>query len=79
MFYLKEMKIAKTTFTHQFTYAVVYAWLKLREQVCISLEFHPQALFRQLIVRQEIRNITWIAECIAQNQKGRIGNYISVL
>jgi V-type H+-transporting ATPase subunit d len=27
---------------------------------------------------QEIRNITWIAECIAQNQKERIGNYISV-
>ncbi|KAL2106384.1 hypothetical protein VUR80DRAFT_6800 [Thermomyces stellatus] len=59
MFYLKEMKIAKSAFTHQFTYALVYAWLKLREQ--------------------EIRNITWIAECIAQNQKGRIGNYISVL
>ena len=31
-----------------------------------------------LIVFQEIRNITWIAECIAQNQKERIGNYISV-
>ncbi|KAG7798271.1 hypothetical protein KL929_002236 [Ogataea haglerorum] len=27
---------------------------------------------------QEIRNITWIAECIAQNQKERINNYISV-
>ncbi|KAI5960946.1 VMA6 [Candida pseudojiufengensis] len=27
---------------------------------------------------QEIRNITWIAECIAQNQKSRIENYISV-
>jgi vacuolar-type H+-ATPase subunit C/Vma6 len=27
---------------------------------------------------QEIRNITWISECIAQNQKDRIGNYISV-
>lgn len=27
---------------------------------------------------QEIRNITWIAECIAQNQKDRIGNYIAV-
>jgi len=29
-------------------------------------------------IEQEIRNITWIAECIAQNQKERIGNYISV-
>ena len=27
---------------------------------------------------QEIRNVTWIAECIAQNQKERIGNYIAV-
>lgn len=27
---------------------------------------------------QEVRNITWIAECIAQNQKSRIDNYISV-
>ncbi|KXX72816.1 V-type proton ATPase subunit d [Madurella mycetomatis] len=58
MFYQKEMEIAKSAFTRQFTYAIVYAWVKLREQ--------------------EIRNITWIAECIAQNQKERIGNYISV-
>lgn len=27
---------------------------------------------------QEVRNVTWIAECIAQNQKNRIDNYISV-
>lgn len=27
---------------------------------------------------QEVRNITWIAECIAQNQKERVNNYISV-
>jgi V-type H+-transporting ATPase subunit d len=58
MFYQKEMEISKLAFTRQFTHAVVYAWVKLREQ--------------------EIRNITWIAECIAQNQKERIGNYISV-
>ncbi|KAI9846673.1 MAG: H(+)-transporting V0 sector ATPase subunit d [Sclerophora amabilis] len=58
MFYQKEMEISKGAFTRQFTHAVVYAWVKLREQ--------------------EIRNITWIAECIAQNQKDRIGNYISV-
>ncbi|ROV92585.1 hypothetical protein VMCG_08922 [Cytospora schulzeri] len=58
MFYQKEMEISKEAFTRQFSFAIVYAWLKLREQ--------------------EIRNITWIAECIAQNQKERIGNYISV-
>jgi len=27
---------------------------------------------------QEVRNITWIAECIAQQQKERINNYIAV-
>lgn len=36
MFYLKEMKIAKSIFTQQFTVAVVYGWLKLREQVCMA-------------------------------------------
>ncbi|KAI4234530.1 MAG: hypothetical protein L6R40_006735 [Gallowayella cf. fulva] len=58
MFYQKEMELSKMAFTVQFTHAIIYAWVKLREQ--------------------EIRNITWIAECIAQNQKERIGNYISV-
>ncbi|KNE59975.1 hypothetical protein AMAG_05419 [Allomyces macrogynus ATCC 38327] len=27
---------------------------------------------------QEIRNIVWIAECIAQNQRDRIGNYVNI-
>lgn len=27
---------------------------------------------------QEIRNIVWIAECIAQQQKERINNYITI-
>ncbi|KAM5473431.1 H(+)-transporting V0 sector ATPase subunit d [Microsporum audouinii] len=59
LFYQREMELLKLAFTRQFTPAIIYAWVKLREQ--------------------EIRNITWIAECIAQNQKDRIGNYISVL
>ena len=33
MFYQKEMEISKGAFTHQFTYAIVYAWVRLREQV----------------------------------------------
>jgi V-type H+-transporting ATPase subunit d len=33
MFYQKEMEIAKAAFTRQFTFAIVYAWVKLREQV----------------------------------------------
>ena len=35
MFYQKEMEISKSAFTRQFTYAIVYAWVKLREQVCL--------------------------------------------
>lgn len=58
LFYQKEMEMSVGAFTRQFTFAIIYAWVKLREQ--------------------ETRNITWIAECIAQNQKDRIGNYISV-
>lgn len=58
LFYQKEMELSKLVFTNQFTHAVIYAWVKLREQ--------------------EIRNITWIAECVAQNQRDRIGNYIAV-
>ena len=34
LFYQKEMEISKGAFTRQFTYSIVYAWVKLREQVC---------------------------------------------
>lgn len=37
LFYQKEMEISKLAFTRQFTHAVVYAWVKLREQVRFSL------------------------------------------
>lgn len=33
LFYQKEMDISKLAFTQQFTHALVYAWVKLREQV----------------------------------------------
>lgn len=84
LFYQKEMEISKDAFTRQFTYAIIYAWVKLREQVCF-LSLSMEELRTQIKERagaanllQEIRNITWIAECIAQNQKDRIGNFISV-
>ncbi|OBT57662.1 ATP synthase subunit [Pseudogymnoascus sp. 24MN13] len=32
LFYQKEMEISKNAFTRQFTYSIVYAWIKLREQ-----------------------------------------------
>ncbi|EPS43455.1 hypothetical protein H072_2562 [Dactylellina haptotyla CBS 200.50] len=37
IFYQKEMELAKNTFTHHFTFAVVYAWLKLQEQLHTEL------------------------------------------
>ena len=36
LFYQREMEISKATFTQQFTYAVVYSWVKLKEQVGVS-------------------------------------------
>ena len=27
---------------------------------------------------QEVRNIVWIAECITQDQRGRIGQYVNI-
>ena len=33
LFYQKEMEMAKLAFTRQFTHAIVYAWVKLKEQV----------------------------------------------
>jgi V-type H+-transporting ATPase subunit d len=33
LFYQKEMELCKMVFTRQFTPAVIYAWVKLREQV----------------------------------------------
>jgi len=33
LFYQREMELAKNSFTRQFTHAVVYAWVKLQEQV----------------------------------------------
>lgn len=43
MFYAKEMEISKLAFTRQFTHAVVYAWVKLREQVCLALEWQGRS------------------------------------
>lgn len=33
LFYQKEMELSKVTFTRQFTPSIVYAWMRLKEQV----------------------------------------------
>ena len=40
MFYQKEMEISKVAFTRQFTHAVIYAWVRLREQVSLSSPYY---------------------------------------
>lgn len=37
LFYQKEMEMCKVALTRQFTPAVIYAWVKLKEQVCSSV------------------------------------------
>lgn len=48
MFYQKEMELSKLVFTQQFTHAVIYAWVKLREQVSKSI---PTRIRRILTAR----------------------------
>ena len=55
-FFTQEVHLNKLAFMQQFSYAVFYSYIKLKEQ--------------------EIRSLTWIAECIAQNNRERIGEYI---
>ena len=38
-----------------------------------ELQFHYAVFFAYMRLReQEIRNLMWIAECVAQNQKSRV-------
>ncbi|CAK9441075.1 uncharacterized protein LODBEIA_P49440 [Lodderomyces beijingensis] len=58
-------------------------WFYLMEmQYCrnaLTQQFTLSTVYAWLKAKeQEIRNIYWIAECIAQNQKSRIDDYISV-
>lgn len=41
LFYQKEMELSKMVFTRQFTHAVIYAWVKLREQVGLARVLPP--------------------------------------
>lgn len=48
LFYQKEMELSKLVFTRQFTPAVVYAWIKLKEQV--RRQLNTQHVATQLII-----------------------------
>jgi V-type H+-transporting ATPase subunit d len=47
---------------------------------CYEQQFHYAVFYSYMKLReQEIRNLMWISECVAQNQKGRIGDGIVYL
>lgn len=46
LFYQKEMEISKLAFTQQFTHGIVYAWVKLREQVRTPINLSAAKLTR---------------------------------
>lgn len=58
LFYQKEMEISKLAFTFQFTHAIVYAWLRLREQVCQTEHTKNDTMYRRLTILPRRKSAT---------------------
>lgn len=57
----------------------MYAWEMGLNRDAFTQQFTYSTIWAWVkSMEQEVRNVTWIAECIAQNQRGKIGNYVSV-
>jgi V-type H+-transporting ATPase subunit d len=48
-----------------------------REVLCFEQQFHYAVFYAYMRLReQEIRNLMWVAECVAQDQKSRVADGI---
>jgi V-type H+-transporting ATPase subunit d len=51
-----------------------------RCSICYEQQFHHAVFYAYMKLReQEIRNIMWVSECVAQDQKARINDGIVYL
>ena len=51
-----------------------------RCSICYEQQFHHAVFYAYMKLReQEIRNIMWVSECVAQDQKARINDGIVFL